>query len=325
MRIALNRDRIDAARAQARRAARRTAAIGYRSIVVPLLGHGETEHALDLACRLAARRGAKVLLVAPIVAPHALPLDADFGPETAELRKWLTHAEAIAKAHGVATKTRLVPTRATALGRELAEVARDHRAELVVVGAPVQSRRGFSEAFPREIRSILQDAPCRVLIVSGRAARRGGEEEEPALHRILVPMKVGPIGEEMVATAVKLAEDAGAGVQALHVMKVPLDQHLDSALSEPEEQAAASIAEAARLAGRAGVPIEGETVRGRSIGEAIVLAAADSNTDLIVLGSSPRWRRQSRFFSPTVDYVLRHASAEVLVVAFPQGVFDDEV
>jgi nucleotide-binding universal stress UspA family protein len=322
MRVIPSRDRIGAARARARRAARRTAAIGYRSIVVPLLGHGETEHALDLACRLAARRGAKVLLVAPIIAPHALPLDAHFEPETAELREWLAHAEAIAKAHGVDTKTRLVRTRSTALGRELAEVARDHRAELVVVGAPVQSRRGFSEAFPREIRSILRDAPCRVMVVSGRAARRGGEEDS-SLRRILVPMKIGPIGEEMVATAVKLAEDAGAAVQALHVIRVPLDQHLDAHLSKQEEQAAASIAEAVRLAERAGVPIAGETVRGRSIGEVIVLAAADSEADLIVLGSSPRWRRQSRFFSPTVDYVLRHAAAEVLVVAFPQGVFED--
>jgi nucleotide-binding universal stress UspA family protein len=51
--------------------------------------------------------------------------------------------------------------------------------------------------------------------------------------------------------------------------------------------------------------------------------AAESGSDLIVLGSSPRWRRQSRFFSPTVDYVLRKASAEVLIVAFPQGVLED--
>jgi nucleotide-binding universal stress UspA family protein len=48
-------------------------------------------------------------------------------------------------------------------------------------------------------------------------------------------------------------------------------------------------------------------------------AAAESGADLIVLGSAPRWRRQSRFFSPTVDYVLRKSSAEVLIVAFPQG------
>jgi nucleotide-binding universal stress UspA family protein len=45
--------------------------------------------------------------------------------------------------------------------------------------------------------------------------------------------------------------------------------------------------------------------------------------DVIVLGSSPRWRRQSRFFSPTVDFVLRHAPCEVLVVAFPDGVFEE--
>ena len=43
-----------------------------------------------------------------------------------------------------------------------------------------------------------------------------------------------------------------------------------------------------------------------------------------MLGSAPRWRRQSRFFSPTVDYVLRKAPCEVLVVAFPQGVLEED-
>jgi nucleotide-binding universal stress UspA family protein len=322
MRIPVSRDQIDAARVRARRVARRTAAIGYRSIVVPLLGHGETEHALDLACRLAARHRAQVLLVAPIVAPHALPLDANFEPESAELRERLRRAEAIAKAHGVGTKARLVCTRATALGRELAEVVRDHRAELVVVGAPVQSRRGFRDAFPREIHSILRDAPCRVIVVSGRAARRIGDEE-PALRRILVPVKVGPIGEEVAATAVKLAEDTGAEMHALHVIKVPLDEQIHARLPAQEDQATASIAAAVRLGESSGVVVAGETVRGRSIGEEIVQASEEADVDLIVLGSSPRWRRQTRFFSPTVDYVLRRASAEVLIVAFPQGVLEE--
>jgi len=69
--------------------------------------------------------------------------------------------------------------------------------------------------------------------------------------------------------------------------------------------------------------VEGKSIRARSIGEAIVKAAEETGADLIVLGSSPRWRRQSRFFSPTVDYVLRRAPAEVLVVAFPQGVLEE--
>jgi basic amino acid/polyamine antiporter, APA family len=65
-------------------------------------------------------------------------------------------------------------------------------------------------------------------------------------------------------------------------------------------------------------------VRARSIGQAIVDQARERGVDLIVLGSSPKWRRQSRFFSPTVDYVLRKAPCEVLIVAFPQGVLEGD-
>jgi APA family basic amino acid/polyamine antiporter len=140
--------------------------------------------------------------------------------------------------------------------------------------------------------------------------------------RILVPMKLGEIGEEMVATAVKLAQDKNATVEALFVIKVPLDMPLDAPLHDLEEQAAASLAEAAALGLDHGVEVVGRTVRARAIGDAIVDAAAESGADLIMLGSSPRWRRQSRFFSPTVDHVLRKASAEVLIVAFPQGVLE---
>ena len=37
-----------------------------------------------------------------------------------------------------------------------------------------------------------------------------------------------------------------------------------------------------------------------------------------------RWRSQKRFFSPTVDEVLRGAPCEVMVVAYPQGVLEEE-
>jgi basic amino acid/polyamine antiporter, APA family len=146
---------------------------------------------------------------------------------------------------------------------------------------------------------------------------------EAVFSRILVPMKIGEIGEEMVATAVKLAEDTPTIVEAIFVIKVPLDQPLDSPLFELEEQAAASLAEAAALGRDHGVEVVGRTVRARALGDAIIAAAAESGSDLIVLGSAPRWRRQSRFFSPTVDYVLRKATAEVLIVAFPQGILEE--
>jgi len=143
--------------------------------------------------------------------------------------------------------------------------------------------------------------------------------------RILVPMKLGVIGEEMLATAVKLASEHGAQVQALHVIRVPLELPLDAPLIDQDERAEASLAEAKLLGSDFGVVVEGTTVRARAIGHAIVAQAVEIGADLIVLGSAPRWRRQSRFFSPTVDYVLRQAPCEVLIVAFPQTVMDEEL
>ena len=74
---------------RARRLARWTGSIAYRSIVVPLLDREETEHALDLACRLAADRGARVILVAPLVVEHELPLDAHMDDTLTGLRERL--------------------------------------------------------------------------------------------------------------------------------------------------------------------------------------------------------------------------------------------
>ena len=152
-------------------------------------------------------------------------------------------------------------------------------------------------------------------------------ENLPETHfsSILVPMKLGLIGEEMVATAVKLAQERGAKIEALYVIRVPLDRPLDEeGTGDEDERAAASLAEAQLLGADHGVEVAGETVRARSIGEAIVTEAERSGADLIVLGSAPRWRRQSRFFSPTVEYVLRKAPCEVLVVAFPEGVMEED-
>ena len=105
---------------------------------------------------------------------------------------------------------------------------------------------------------------------------------------------------------------------------MPLELALDAtAAADVAEQADASLAEARALGEENGVDVRAETVRARSIGEAIVDEATRRDADLIVLGSAPRWRRQSRFFSPTVDYVLRHAPCEVLVVAFPDGVLEE--
>ncbi len=145
----------------------------------------------------------------------------------------------------------------------------------------------------------------------------------PQFRRILVPMKLGDIGEEMIATAIALAKEHGAEIEAINVVRVPREFQLEGPLPpEVASRVEASLEEARLLGEDHGVEVRTGAVRARSIGHAIVEEAKAHDVDLIVLGSSPRWRRQSRFFSPTVDFVLRAAPCEVLVVAFPEGVFD---
>jgi APA family basic amino acid/polyamine antiporter len=170
----------------------------------------------------------------------------------------------------------------------------------------------FAATRRRERHGLLDDVDPRAAFPVGAS-----------FTRILVPMKLGDIGEEMVATAVALAKENSARIEAITIVKVPRARALDVELPpDVAESAAASLAEARALGEENGVEVHTEAVRARSIGHAIVAEAERRGVELIVLGSSPRWRRQSRFFSPTVDHVLRHAHCEVLVVAFPDGVLE---
>jgi nucleotide-binding universal stress UspA family protein len=81
---------------RARRLARWTGSVAYRSIVVPLLDREETEHALDLACGLAADRGARIVLVAPAVLELELPINAHLDGQLVSLKERLESATAIA-------------------------------------------------------------------------------------------------------------------------------------------------------------------------------------------------------------------------------------
>jgi nucleotide-binding universal stress UspA family protein len=154
-------------RRRARRLRRWSGSIAYRSIVVPLLDREETAHAVDLACRLAADRGARIVLVAPAVLEQELPINAHLDGQLVSLKERLEAATEVASSYGVGVRRELVRTRPGGLGEDVARVAAEHRAELIVVGAPVESRRGFSRAFSRDVLLLVRDAPCRVMIATG--------------------------------------------------------------------------------------------------------------------------------------------------------------
>ena len=184
-------------------------------------------------------------------------------------------------------------------------------------------RAGLAARRPRRLRVRAPHGArpgCSTTSTRSRSCRPG-----PSSSKVLVPMKLGDIGEEMVATAIALAKERGATVEAVFVVRVPRAFPLEGALPADVQRAGGRVARRGARARR------GQRRRGRDdrrssparSGMRSSTRPSDAGADLIVLGSSPRWRRQSRFFSPTVDHVLRNAPCEVLVVAFPEGVFEE--
>jgi APA family basic amino acid/polyamine antiporter len=146
---------------------------------------------------------------------------------------------------------------------------------------------------------------------------------EGEARRILVPLKLSAIGEEVLATALRLGEERGAEIEVLHVIRVPMSLPLDAELASDEEAALEVMDEAREIAAEQGVEVRSRIVRARALSEAIVDESRAVGADLILMGSAPRWRKGTRIFSPTVDEVLRRASCEVMVVTYPEGVLDE--
>jgi nucleotide-binding universal stress UspA family protein len=87
----------------------------------------------------------------------------------------------------------------------------------------------------------------------------------------------------------------------VNVLKVPMAQPLDADLGDAERAGLAVVEDARESGADQGVPVDGVVLRARSRSEAIVTEAEEIGADLVMMGSSPRWRSQSRFFSPLVD------------------------
>jgi nucleotide-binding universal stress UspA family protein len=120
-----------------------------------------------------------------------------------------------------------------------------------------------------------------------------------------------------MALACRLAADRGALVTALAAIEVPRELPLDAQMPDDEAEAERVLAEARAIAELYGVSVTTRVVRARAAAEAIVEAAANDGTEIVVLGA-PRKRRASRrtpIFGRTVAVVLAQAPCRVMVAA----------
>ena len=143
-------------------------ALEYRNILVPIAPGYPSDEATDLACRLAAERGARVVAVTVVEVPLDLPLDAYLPEQVDEANRQLDEARAIGDSYGLGVVARLI--RARSAGRAIVDEAERRGSEIVVMGAARKragSRRGI---FGETVDFVLKHAPTRVMVAAGAQA-----------------------------------------------------------------------------------------------------------------------------------------------------------
>jgi APA family basic amino acid/polyamine antiporter len=142
-------------------------ALEYRRIVVPIVPGRPSDDALDVACRLAAERGARVVALTVLEVPLGLPLDAEMLEEERQANDELDEAVAIGDTYGVRVIARLV--RGRSASAEIVREAGRRGAEIIVLGSPrkdlTSRRRGV---FGSTVDRVMRKAPCRVMVTASR-------------------------------------------------------------------------------------------------------------------------------------------------------------
>jgi basic amino acid/polyamine antiporter, APA family len=146
-----------------------TLALEYRRILVPIVAGKPSDDALDVAARLAAERGSRIVALSVLEMPLDRPL-ADAAPESERLAHHeLDEAVAIGESYGVRVLGRL--ERARSAGLAIVAEAEARQTEIIVLGSPRRDLTGrHTGVFGMTVDYVLKHAPCRVLVVASEPA-----------------------------------------------------------------------------------------------------------------------------------------------------------
>ena len=140
-------------------------ALEYRNLLVPVVVGKSSDAAMDVACKLAAERRARIIALNVL----EVPLDSNLGDSFRELEDVsnaeLDEAVAIGDSYGVRVLTRL--ERAHAAGPAIVAEAAARNAEIIVLGSPRRRlTKGQSAVFGSTVDYVLKHASCRVMVTA---------------------------------------------------------------------------------------------------------------------------------------------------------------
>ena len=144
-------------------------ALEYRRILVPVTRGRPSDKALDVACRLAAERGSRIVALNVLEVPLDRPLAEEVPALEEEAHRELDEAVAIGDSYGVPVVGRL--ERARSAGPTIVAEAEARQSEIIVIGSPRRDLTARQAAvFGQTVDYVLKHAPCRVLTVASEAA-----------------------------------------------------------------------------------------------------------------------------------------------------------
>lgn len=280
-----------------------------------------SDQAIDRAAALAAQHGAKLILVHAVANDQPGQDDGD----NEVVRKLGEVSAAMQVEVAKRLRARLDQLRAQGIDAELASVtgapgevvaqlARDHAAELIVVGT--HGHTGISRFLLGSVATaILRHAPCDVLVTRGNTA-------SAPFKKPLVAMDFSAASKRALRHTAAIAE-AGAPIEVLHAWELPAgswgasffgvdrfpwSQIRDAVVESAKKKGDKLVAESATL----GHPIHVELVQGAPT-PVITHAAERGGYDLIALGTHGHGGFRKLLLGSVAEGVIRHAPCSVLV------------
>lgn len=140
----------------------------------------------------------------------------------------------------------------------------------------------------------------------------------PDSRRILVPVSGNESDGRLLKFVEKIARKQNSIITLVYVVEVQQSMPLDAELPLEIERGERVLHDAEKIGmtcvdGKS-ANLTTELLQARSAGAAIVDEAIDRNVDVIIMGTTIRRKYGRPTIGETVDYVLKNAPCEVLVV-----------
>jgi nucleotide-binding universal stress UspA family protein len=137
------------------------------------------------------------------------------------------------------------------------------------------------------------------------------------LTHILVPLlSSSEVTDRIVALAAQMVRSRNGRAELLAVIEVPFMLPLDARVEDDEKRANEMLDRAEAIARQTVANVSKRILKARDPGAAIVHEAETQAVDLILMANTPvRVRGSLQQINPAVEYVMRNAPCEVLVLS----------